>query len=401
MRLPLLAALLCLLLPVVAPAAAGAPGTAPATAPDPAGQATPAALPSTDSTQSALSSQSNATLPPENTTLTVHLEQDGDARWTVTTVFVLEDENDTRAFDRLASQFESGDASTSFDRSTFEDAADRADVDREMEIRNVSYTSDRAPSGNVSVGRLTMELRWTNFARAQGDRLVVDDAFNTSSGTWLPGLANNQRLVVVAPPDYLVFDSPRNVGVQQGTISWEGPTDFEPGYIDVTYERTGSTPSSSPPTTSPGTGPGADLSLFAAAGIGLGALAIGAFVWYRRRPDLGDPGGVTDDDEPPAPPAAGEEASTNGAGGVAASGEPDQEVDLDLLSDEERVEYLLRQNGGRMKQATIVKETGWSNAKVSQLLSRMDDDERVDKLRIGRENLISLPDEDVAEFDEQ
>jgi uncharacterized membrane protein len=70
------------------------------------------------------------------------------------------------------------------------------------------------------------------------------------------------------------------------------------------------------------------------------------------------------------------------------------------LSDEERVERLLEGNGGRMRQADIVDETGWSNAKVSQLLSAMDQADRVDKLRIGRENLISLPDEDVRGFED-
>jgi uncharacterized membrane protein len=62
---------------------------------------------------------------------------------------------------------------------------------------------------------------------------------------------------------------------------------------------------------------------------------------------------------------------------------------------------LLERNGGRMKQANIVPETGWSNAKVSQLLSAMDEADRIDKLRIGRENLISLPGEDVTELDEE
>jgi uncharacterized membrane protein len=57
---------------------------------------------------------------------------------------------------------------------------------------------------------------------------------------------------------------------------------------------------------------------------------------------------------------------------------------------------LLEQKGGRMKQADIVEETGWSNAKVSQLLSAMEEDGRIDKLRIGRENLISFPDVDVT-----
>jgi uncharacterized membrane protein len=65
-----------------------------------------------------------------------------------------------------------------------------------------------------------------------------------------------------------------------------------------------------------------------------------------------------------------------------------------LLSDEERVERLLERNGGRMRQADIVGETGWSDAKVSQLLSAMAEADRVEKLRLGRENLISLPDDE-------
>ncbi len=100
-----------------------------------------------------------------------------------------------------------------------------------------------------------------------------------------------------------------------------------------------------------------------------------------------------------------DDGAAAGAAGAAAAdasdadGDDADEVDPELLSDEERVERLLRENGGRMKQATIVTETGWSNAKVSQLLSAMDEDDRVDKLRIGRENLISLPDEDVTEVE--
>jgi len=31
----------------------------------------------------------------------------------------------------------------------------------------------------------------------------------------------------------------------------------------------------------------------------------------------------------------------------------------------------------------------------------MHEEDRVDKLRIGRENLITLPDEDVADFDDE
>ena len=106
----------------------------------------------------------------------------------------------------------------------------------------------------------------------------------------------------------------------------------------------------------------------------------------------GRPGNGESASEPEAAAAVGGAASGGTVSADDAESSVESEVDLSLLSDEERVEHLLEQNGGRMKQATIVDETGWSDAKVSQLLSAMADEGRVDKLRLGRENLISLPD---------
>lgn len=60
-------------------------------------------------------------------------------------------------------------------------------------------------------------------------------------------------------------------------------------------------------------------------------------------------------------------------------------------TDEDRVETLLRSNDGRMRQSAIVDSTGWSKSKVSVLLSEMEEADRVRKLRVGRENLVSLP----------
>jgi hypothetical protein len=132
---------------------------------------------------------------------------------------------------------------------------------------------------------------------------------------------------------------------------------------------------------------------------GLLGLLVVVFVVARRRDGLPRRGDIDeivegDEEEPGDSPAA----TAPEADGDAAAAE--SEVDVELLSDEERVERLLEQNGGRMKQASIVKETGWSNAKVSQLLSSMEEADRIDKLRIGRENLISFPDEDVTDIDE-
>jgi uncharacterized membrane protein len=98
------------------------------------------------------------------------------------------------------------------------------------------------------------------------------------------------------------------------------------------------------------------------------------------------------------------EASNSGESAATAAASTTEgettETDVELLSDEERVEHLLDQNGGRMRQADIVSETGWSDAKVSQLLSAMADEGRIDKLRLGRENLISFPDTDDLPADE-
>jgi hypothetical protein len=138
--------------------------------------------------------------------------------------------------------------------------------------------------------------------------------------------------------------------------------------------------------------------------VGLGLLAVVVYLLARR--GTGDDGGA-----PAAANGGVDDGGTAATAGVAGAengdGEPEPEpepepalADTELLSDEERVEHLLERNGGRMKQANIVDETGWSNAKVSQLLSAMDEADRIDKLRIGRENLISLPDEDVTEFEE-
>jgi hypothetical protein len=140
------------------------------------------------------------------------------------------------------------------------------------------------------------------------------------------------------------------------------------------------------------------------------ALLLGGYLLWRRG-DGSDstPGSGAGADTIVEAGGAEGSVSPNGASptdGTGNGAEPDREPDSqpapgpdpELLSDEERVEYLLERNGGRMKQASIVKETGWSNAKVSQLLSSMDEEDRVDKLRIGRENLISLPEESVGDL---
>jgi len=118
--------------------------------------------------------------------------------------------------------------------------------------------------------------------------------------------------------------------------------------------------------------------------LGLGGVA----AWHSGFPSLrsatdtssgesaAEPDSPATTDQPPEPdPTTDSETEPD---------EPESKTDQELIVD------ILESNEGRMKQARIVDETGWSKSKVSMLLSEMEDDEEISKLRVGRENIISL-----------
>ncbi len=352
---------------------------------------------------------------PNETVLQLTVDADGDARWTVTHSFDLADANDTRAFDRLAEEFERGEVGGRY-LATMERAREAASetTGREMAIRNVS----REATVVNGTGRLTTTLTWTSFARASGDTLRIGDAFGLPYGSWLPGLASDERLVVTPPDGYRIDSAPSADSFRNGSLVWEGPTEFESGYLSITYREV-----TAPPSPQGGTN-GTETPLpglfeewllpVVGGAFALGLLALVAYLFLREEgppdPAVEMNGGVDDDGtessdaEPDGTVEPAEPVEPGGGADPDSGSEPADEdegdVDPELLSDEERVERLLERNGGRMKQANIVQETNWSNAKVSQLLSSMDEEGRIDKLRIGRENLITLPGEEPGEFTE-
>jgi hypothetical protein len=346
---------------------------------------------STSNATSVNGTASNATVH-DSTEMYVSIREDGNARWNVTARFVLRDDNETEAFRRLADEYRNGNADVGFTRETFERVVERvdADSDRSMGLRSVSRSARLRDNG--SVGLLSLSFTWRNFTHVEGNRVVLGDAFWIESETWLPALTDDQSLNVEGPPDHYISSS--NVPHNGTRISYEGPRKFEQGDFSVTYSPKSTetpTPSSFPDVSST---PGL-LIVFFLFGTGI----IGVYAWSQR--DGANPDSVEKSDEPrsPAAPSVADDAGIDGEDHDQDGEDADDEQDVELLSDEERVLRLLRDNDGRMKQGQIVKETNWSNAKVSQLLSKMNENEDVDKLRIGRENLITLPDEDVADMD--
>lgn len=53
---------------------------------------------------------------------------------------------------------------------------------------------------------------------------------------------------------------------------------------------------------------------------------------------------------------------------------------------------LIRQNGGRILQQEIVRETGWSASTVSRYLVEMEENDSVVRARTGRQKIVGLPD---------
>jgi hypothetical protein len=359
--------------------------------------------------------------PPElgETTLSVQVRSNGDARWNVSAVADLDGANGTAAFAALGDAFEGG-GDPGLGLETFRQAAAAASTatERRMTIESVNRST---VVGN-DTGRLVLEFTWTKFADQQGNRLVVGDAFETPNGTWLPGLAANQTLLLRSPADSAIVSAP--VGPDDEVLRWTGPLAFPPGSPSAIYElerrRRGTPPQmgdepnvsvagsngtaagtagpgqSADPTVSPV--PGASpfgLAVLGLVAVGLAALL--AYTYSRRGSALGTDGllgeaGVSEVDVSDSRETAGPPESDVGGSAAGADAAPTG-VDDALLSDAERVERLLADRDGRMRQARIVEATEWSNAKVSGLLSEMADDGRIEKLRIGRENLISLPEE--------
>nr|WP_101295035.1 hypothetical protein [Halegenticoccus soli] len=262
-------------------------------------------------------------------------------------------------------------------------AAAAAATGREMAIENVSVSAEIRQLPR-EYGVVVYRFEWIGFAAVDGDRLVVGDALD---GFFLdPG----SRLLISWPAGYALGDvSPPPDERRETAVVWDGPTDF--GGQPRLVVADGGSPVSLPV-------------LLAAALALVGGVS--AVWWTRRRHDgrlrlRGDaarrPAGrkSTADGQSSA---AGRSDANGGAGGRerggGESGGGDDGPPPELLSNEERVLRLLERNGGRMKQQTVVSELGWTEARTSQVVSGLRDEGKLESFRIGRENVLKLPEEE-------
>jgi len=326
----------------------------------------------------------------DSTNFRVTVYENGSATWAIEHERPLENDSEVDQFESYANNFE--DNETELYQNFVDDATlltqfGSNQTGREMDAQNFQRSASVDPA--QSQGTVRMAFLWTNFADVSGDSIVVSDVFEggfyIGSGQSIvfergPGLAFSTAQPIPdsqSAPDSLA---------QSQSVTWIGERSFNDsrpyvalGPRSVVQNGTGS--------------PAGDTS-----GAGMWPLALGmlavvlsvAAVVARRSGGLAvlfstEPETATESASPPPT-----ESSI---------------ADKELLDDSDRVIELLEENGGRMKQVDIVDQTEWSKSKVSMLLSDMEDDDEISKLRVGRENIISLageePDAAGSPFDEE
>jgi len=332
-------------------------------------------------------------------TFVITVYENGSARWTFQYSRELENESERENFEAFAEEFNQN--STEL----YENFGDRANAlasqgadatGRSMDARAFSRRAYVGSLGNQGV--VEMSFLWTGFAAPEGNGLLVGDVFE--GGLYLGA---DQRLRIEHGPN-LVFgdgvapgpDATSGESIREsGSLTWRGERQFTDNHPRVPLEPAGTAPTGTPTETPVGGGIGVPATVAALVVLLLAGAA--AVAW--RSDALGDDGGATG--------RRTDRGTGGGGGGAAAAGTTGEPAipDEEFVSDDDRVVRLLEEHGGRMKQVNIVDETGWSKSKVSMLLSDMEEEGAISKLRVGRENVISLkghePDAAKSPFDEE
>jgi hypothetical protein len=309
---------------------------------------------------------------PDRVVIEIEIQPDGSARWHVRYRVRLTNESVAEAFEAVQDDVEANRLERAGQFKLRMEPAVRTaaeETGREMELREVGVTTDRRqpPGATSEYGIVAYEFVWANFATTENGRLRMGDALTDFF------LTEDATMLVTWPEDYRAVETaPTSDENREQAVVWRGPKEFSTDGPRVELESTGSS--------TPVAVPVSPIWL-AAAAILLVALAAG---WHRRGAAETEAPSETDTAARGAPDET--EPTTGAAAGAGATPEK-------LLSDEERVIRLLEDNGGRMKQQDVVETLEWSETKTSDVVGDLHEDGKIERYRLGRENVLALPGE--------
>lgn len=356
---------------LVAVVSAAGPGVVVPTVPGSAGQATTETVGTADAT-GAVDARATAQDQPaaDGTATRVRVYANGSARWTVRIRTRLSNDSEVEAYRRFQDRFRND---TARYLSPFRQRIRGTVANAENATTRSMTATDFAASTSVRqlprrFGVVTYSFTWRGFARPTADGVAAGDVF---VGGFL--LSPGDTLTLVAPAGYTVARAePAPDRSDDGRLTWEGPRSFAdrrpeaafvPGATDGGAAGDGAVNDADGADGVPWYYPVGGLALLA------GAL-LAAGLAYRRR-------------------GASEPEATAGGDAGAGSAVPDEP-----LSDADRVRKRLAEADGRMRQQQVAEAFGWSASKTSRTLSDMEDEGVIERVRIGRENVVRLTDEE-------
>ncbi|MFC6716187.1 helix-turn-helix transcriptional regulator [Natrialbaceae archaeon GCM10025810] len=258
----------------------------------------------------------------------------------------------------------------------------------EMAIRDVSIGTDETTTPH-EYGYVRVTFVWEEFAYVELPMIEIGDAIEEYE------LDDHMRLVIAWPESHEATSiEPQPDDRRESAAVWDGDeSEFFEGEPTVEVVEASETGGDGP------AGGSSDAEFPATwllvGGVALALTAVGAAGWWYRSGRTGsEPAAPTASAESPVA-ASGLEDPPEGEGEAHAD-EPDGPPP-ELLSNEEHVLRLLEERGGRMKQQEVVSELDWTEAKTSQVVTGLREDDEIDVFRIGRENVLTLPDDEREE----
>lgn len=297
----------------------------------------------------------------DNTVTRIDVQADGSARWTVQIRTRLDSAARVEEYQAFQDRFRKGSAQY---LAVFRDRMRGVVANAENVTGREMHAVDFVASTSIQEvprrwGVVSYEFTWEGFADAANGSVDVGDVFE--GGFFI---AENDTLQIDAPDGYAIQTvEPEPASRDNGVVSWTGRVDFADRHPRVVF------------VTGSGAGQGSTAGWIGGDGswwllLAVAALltAVGvAFAWRRRSG---------------AEPAVAVESAPPGSGTATA--------DASVLTDEERVRRLLEANDGRVRQAAVAEELDWSASKTSRVVGDMVEDGTVEKLQLGRENLLEL-----------
>lgn len=277
----------------------------------------------------------------------IQLNENGDAVWSVEIREPLENQSEIDSFESYVSQLNSSEnnQTTQNFQDRFSSVINNADgeYERNMGLDSLSVSAETVNTATGDFGITTVEFTWNNYAgvNEQGNLVmgqILSDGYTLSEG---------ERLVITPPENYVAQDTPVAAEeTTQGNLEWSGPYSFS--NTELVFEESTST----------------NLPLIPIGGVGVVILIVISVLFMKRR-------------------------TTNSEDENNSTWNTDE-----LKTEGEKIVEILESSDGRIKQKEVASELDWSDSKVSRVTSSLEEKSVIEKLTIGRENVLNLKEDE-------